>query len=1130
MDDEEGRENSLGMYENMERSDIRPDFLGDAKNDDEESGNNVPGSDKVKSALKAGEEAAVKKGTEAVVKKGVEVGLNAATGGTAGTALKAVEQTGATNVASSALLKDGKVGVNIKKFAPLLLIVGIVIIGFGLASVVGQWLFPFAFKSQTMQEWNSTKTSANKRTDALTNNTQLGNPKEASNNADNMEYPVIFSEMGFSGEQIQAFSDAGLSIEEASDGTQSIVFERDDGKKMIVVGDNAIYSSSTGDTLADGESVITDSGIDSVAIAERKQEIADGLQIAASGDDVYAFSYAIKDWKFKERYMIATMGWRGDISGWDNEMTSKVMDRLGTYRNQYSDFVVTGDDTVDKDNFVNLVEEMPAGSTEDTLEQALGDDTLEERVKKLAKNSKTVDCGASSAFTDVESVINGDMTARQVSAGMLWLEAIDKTMAGEGTKAPLSVANNMIVESGSADTPGMHNLFGDTTLDQKNKDLQKVSAQAHGGENGSINMGKLEDAEKYRKCMYEGNTNEYDNEGFISKIGSMFKKVGDWVKNAFSGLAEFFSSLLGSQDNPKSSDVEKALKQTVKDYNKMKDKTYFTGNDSSLLGEALVTSSERIFTEKAKSGSQTTGDTGAVIANYQVQKEVIAEQAEYDRMTKSPFDVTNNNTFLGSIMHNLIPLAVSNKAISLTSTVSGFGSLVSNSLSSLLPTSNAVDVTKLEVSQGDCVLSNSISAVSNAYCNNYYNTDFDLVDKTPVKIFDKVASLRKSSYTYSNTAGKNSPTYGDGPLNEKENDLYPNWKLPAAYGDFTSDTRWKNGTYPHGCENDWKSSTWTEARTASDGSTYTATIVEYDGASPTEWKYNRSANFEYVGFQSGWPNRTGENTTAGAEGAKNDLEPGKCELDLKVDTSNSNQPVINKYGPLNAFLIMSGQRGSEWGVADDANLEFLSKSDFTRGRVHPCVVGATSQCNKYKTDYEWSNNKDEIAESKIMSRFVGGTAFLYYTGNDGSMNVGFSGDKIFKDPTRNDDYFWNEMKWYQAYGELLEWMESAGIVKEADTAQSVARYYEENPIDNSYAGRIARFSGLSKDRVVAVLDLLDYAEFLANYDASELYPTPKPTEEKIEYDNGEVVAQSERVIMATGIIFDELRTRVTTSA
>lgn len=54
-------------------------------------------------------------------------------------------------------------------------------------------------------------------------------------------------------------------------------------------------------------------------------------------------------------------------------------------------------------------------------------------------------------------------------------------------------------------------------------------------------------------------------------------------------------------------------------------------------------------------------------AYYRIHKEVLALDAEVDRLNRSPFDITSKNTFLGSIAHSMLPLLTSSNLKSSTS-------------------------------------------------------------------------------------------------------------------------------------------------------------------------------------------------------------------------------------------------------------------------------------------------------------------------------------------------------------------------------------------------------------------------------------------------------------------------------
>lgn len=1124
---------NLGAYDNMDsyESGIRPDFYAqnkvtDNENDDDGDGRGGSVSDKAKSALRSGEQAALK--------KGAELGINALTGGAGGTALKAAEKAGGGKLASSATSAGGLAGnilgsrsggsgeeggANvadakasnmmgmIKKSAPLVAILAITI--YGISSFTGQWLFPDGFRNRMREDNNSTTVSTTNRSDTLANNVQLVGDEESKYG------DVVFNDMGFSEDQIASFAETGITYR-GEGGDRALLVGNPSNPSLVVVSDSKVgvvdgeHFAEGGDVAAD---VLANNIEDQVSVEEKKAQILANLNIAADTGKVVGFTEAMKIWNFKERYITATQSWRGDISGWFNESQEVTQERTATSRDNFKNFELSGDNEENETAFLEMAEKLNSAQEGSDI----GEKSFAQRVKEVAENSGNPNCGASSAAADIEGVINADQTARQVSASSLMMEAIDKTLAGAGNKAPLTAIMNIFVRAGAADTGGIHDLFGSESLDQHDNNLLTTSAQPNIGGSGTANLGAGDEG-VIRDCMYEGNTHDQEKKGLIIKIGSMFKRLGGWIKNKWT---TFKNWVLGFFHGADSSVAENVLDKTIKQFEKNKELRYFTGQDTELLGEAMRNATEKMYGEHAKSFGQTTGDEGAVKLTYRAHEEVIAEQAEYDQRTKSPFDVTSQHTFLGSIAYNMIPLAMSSKVTALTSTVGNIGNLFGDAVTSLIPTSSAVAEAGLQWSQGDCMHSNSVIAVANAYCNDYYNTDLTMVAETPVQTFDKIYELRydEKGYVYGNEKSERETgdaDYGDGPINEAEDATSPgHWGMPLP--------AWQ-GTVSHGCESDWVKVRVTDHTTGK-------TITYYDYSQPIEWSYSRPTNFEYKGFESGWRNRN-KDREAEKEEAVNDEAPGECVLDLNIDETK--QPVINLYGALATFQIASGQRTSEWGVTDDNISEHLSKTDFIHGRMHPCSEGITGEkveeiCEHYKKEWEWSGDADDVVKSTVMSRWIGGTAYTYYTHNIGEINIGDSSpekiDERFKDPTMDNNYFWEENKWYQAYVELLEWMESARLINVSSTYDSIARYYDDNPLDNSYEGIIARYSGMSKDRVVAVLDLFQYVAFLADYNPKNLYPLPAPTPEVIQYDNGEIVAQSEQIIQMAAIVYDELRNR-----
>ena len=120
---------------------------------------------------------------------------------------------------------------------------------------------------------------------------------------------------------------------------------------------------------------------------------------------------------------------------------------------------------------------------------------------------------------------------------------------------------------------------------------------------------------------------------------------------------------------------------------------------------------------------------------------------------------------------------------------------------------------------------------------------------------------------------------------------------------------------------------------------------------------------------------------------------------------------------------------------------------------------------------------------------------------------------------------WEEAKEYQRFIEDQALLESEGILDKSSVTAYIEKYREENPIDDSYEGILARYSGLEKEDVIALLDIIDYGNYLANYDPSDCYAfgqEMKVKAEELKFDNDEKVAY---VVLLNTIEFADVRNR-----
>lgn len=145
-----------------------------------------------------------------------------------------------------------------------------------------------------------------------------------------------------------------------------------------------------------------------------------------------------------------------------------------------------------------------------------------------------------------------------------------------------------------------------------------------------------------------------------------------------------------------------------------------------------------VFTEGAANinmlaAQHNSGSSGAsksqILAYNSANNLTIAQQAEIDRNNHSPLDISNKNTFLGSIVRSLTPIATSTS--SLTSSITTFAKVARTSLASINPTYADGENTSLLTSFGDyCDKTSEIGDSSNIFCTMIAVNDLSTINLT----------------------------------------------------------------------------------------------------------------------------------------------------------------------------------------------------------------------------------------------------------------------------------------------------------------------------------------------------------------------------------------------------------------
>ena len=151
----------------------------------------------------------------------------------------------------------------------------------------------------------------------------------------------------------------------------------------------------------------------------------------------------------------------------------------------------------------------------------------------------------------------------------------------------------------------------------------------------------------------------------------------------------------------------------------------FFGED---LGNAIMSGSHAIMADNHRSSGGLLADKEGYMAMLIHQDVVNAEEAESDRLARSPFDITSQNTFAGQLAATLTPVLW--QSDSLLDTVGKFGSTIRNSAKVFMPTVSAYDAAQKadyakDWTENNCENLASIGVVGDEFCNPYIVTDFD---------------------------------------------------------------------------------------------------------------------------------------------------------------------------------------------------------------------------------------------------------------------------------------------------------------------------------------------------------------------------------------------------------------------
>lgn len=329
------------------------------------------------------------------------------------------------------------------------------------------------------------------------------------------------------------------------------------------------------------------------------------------------------------------------------------------------------------------------------------------------------DCGYFAITTALSAYTMGLSFSNSFAVASTLLEAIQKTQFGNGTEAPVHEALNSITEvdpetgTSALEDTGLGDMFSGGTGETNGDIAGNVERIFVLGEQTITNFSTC------ANLTIAAGLGNLALSVFSGGLGNSAKKAIGKALLSF-GASVGFGFAINELIESYIDSATEAVKREFDVTNNLSGEAY---------GASLYNGGTEMLGRTAQIGGASYMNAD-VIEQYEGSKQaVLQDQAEYERVTKSPFDTSSRYTFLGSLVNNsLFPLATAVSTSSIGDILSQSSTVLSNSVTSMLPSANAIGATHAVTIQGECPRANSVGAVGNRYCITYRGTDTSTID------------------------------------------------------------------------------------------------------------------------------------------------------------------------------------------------------------------------------------------------------------------------------------------------------------------------------------------------------------------------------------------------------------------
>ena len=498
--------------------------------------------------------------------------------------------------------------------------------------------------------------------------------------------------------------------------------------------------------------------------------VADGA-LEFKGQTITADNFATTyrdNVEFREAY---TTSKRGRVAGFFDDAAERIYQRLGLSRNILDDFKQTGDADADDAKWNQTMaeqfktEDLDASTHTVDEEQVVdenGNPRVDENGNPITEKSEVADSGkarsteggdsmskANAYLTKATAAVStacgalkiGSLLATTVSAVETYstihyfmniMETPSKTKYGAGDEAAANQVNNFFTKTVTTEYP-----------DPETGEKIKITGSPLEGENERVILGgvkpNLEKANRYSLSrLSKVLTTTMATYGATAVSCSLANAANAALSLATlaipgGGFIKLTASLL--MDTAIKVGAQLAVTAALTFVVPTIARTLFENHFESLAGipagEAFGKGAAAANTQLAARGSGQSGASEEKLAQYSRQtNEVLALDAELDRRTHSPFDASNKNTFLGSIVNSALSFATAN---SLFGPLTTLANLTSNSLTNLAGTTTYADSgLRYFDFYGECDDLEDIGGIKgDIYCNRITITDPSTVDLSP---------------------------------------------------------------------------------------------------------------------------------------------------------------------------------------------------------------------------------------------------------------------------------------------------------------------------------------------------------------------------------------------------------------